>query len=221
MKFLKNRRVLIAVLAAAAFLIGALIAFVIVNNDAHNTGSSSSKTSQAAPSNKDFAPVPTKNESFIINISIDGAPSDTAATLSYDGKGNSRYDFTRDGKHTIIYYTADYYYLCSGNDQCIKYPASQTVNSGFDPSLYQYDSARANQLKSKATYIGHAPCPAGTCDVWTFDNGDNKTKICTDINTGKLSFIEVTTADKVTKATYTYQPVTVTPPTNASTIPSI
>ena len=214
MKSLKNRKLLIVGLAVAAFLIGAVIALAINNRDYHKSTSSASV--QPAPKNKQFAPVSTKGESFIVNISIDGAPQDTTATMSYDGKGNSRYDFTKDGKHVTIYYATDYYYLCIGNDQCIKYPASQIANSGFDPSLYQYDTAKTNLLKAHATYIGHAPCPAGTCDVWTFDSGDAKTKICTDVNTGKLSLVEVTTADKVTKATYTYQPVNIYPPTNAT-----
>lgn len=212
-KIFKNRKHIILFLAVAAFIIGAIIAFIVTSNNFNNQ--TSSQDTSAAPSDKEFAPAQTATDSFIVNISIDGASSDATATLSYDGKGNNRYDFTKDGKKITIYYVGSNYYICSGEEKCISYPISQIENSGFNPNLYQYDTQRVNELKGLASYQGHAPCPAGTCDVWVFDSQDGSTKICTDINNAKLSFIEVTKADKVTKATYTYQPVKIYPPSDS------
>ena len=116
-----------------------------------------------------------------------------------------------------IIYTSDAYYACQG-DNCVKYPISQSSNSGFDPSAYTYDQAKLASYTSPANK-GQQSCPSGTCDVWEVSAGGYSSKLYIDSDTKRITQVESTVAGKTSKIVYEYKDVSITVPANAQTIP--
>ena len=116
-----------------------------------------------------------------------------------------------------IIYTSDAYYSCQG-DNCVKFPISQSGDSGFDPSAYTYDESKLSSYANPA-YKGQQSCPSGTCDVWEVSAGGVTSTLYVDSSSKRITQVESTVGGKTSKIVYEYKDVSITVPANAQTIP--
>lgn len=222
-----SKKVILIVLAVV--IVGGVAAAYFINKN--NEEEKEQKAAQASQTAQNVAnttntlnAASTAGKSFVatINTTTTGGQPVTGVMTS-DGKGNVSYVYKADGKDVSLIYTADAYYLCNGTATCIKYPASQTSSSGFNPSDYQYDGSKINALKSTAAYKGQQACPSpstGTCDVWSVTEADTTTTMY--VNSADKQIAKVTTKSGTTTSdiTYEYKAVTVAAPANSVTLPT-
>ena len=210
-------------------IIGAVAAVVIVgggaaylatkedNNGAQNTSQQSSGNSTAGEGT--FAPVSTKGLAFEATISTAGGPSEISeAKLEYDGKDKTRYSAIVNGNTTQFIYTTDAYYSCADNE-CLKFPNTQSGTSGFNPSDYEYDEAKIADRKDKSTYKGKKDCPAGTCDVYEVNVDSAVSTFYIDTKTKRISQVEGTVSGVTSKIVYNYKNINIEVPANAKELP--
>lgn len=220
-KLSKRNSFLIILGLLVAMAVGTFL--LIKNNDSGSNGSQASQPAGSShkASSSVFAPVSTTKLAFSATLSTTNNGKTTTVTLKSDGKGNSFYSIGKGANRVEITYTKDAYYQCSGTNPCLKYPISQSANSGFDPNNYQYDSNAIRGLQSTAIYKNQQSCPAGTCYVWSTTQGSTLVKVFIDTKTSRISQIEGTTGKQSTKSVYDYKaPVTITPPANAKSPPT-
>ena len=223
----------IILIVLALLLIGGVIGYFI---DKNNKEEAAKKAEQAAAAKaeleqqqaenaEEFAAIANSGEPYVATINSNAGGKQVNGVITYDGEGNTSYAYSADGKDTTLVYTKDAYYLCNGNATCIKYPASQTASSGFDPSTYQFDGTKLNELKSSTNYKGQETCPApatGTCDVWavTSENGGVTTTFYVNAETKKIARVTIASGTTKSEVTYDYKNAKVTVPTNFTTAPT-
>lgn len=218
----RSKKILLIVILL--LLVGGAAAYFLTKNNDNSSksskASSSSNSQQAGTGSGSFAPVATSGQPFVATITSTGASSLTA-TMEYDAKGNVSYSYKQDGKTTKIIYTLDAYYLCSGDDKCIKYPANQSGSSGFNPNTYQYDASRLSGLKSTQDYKGRQACPGGgTCDVWSATNNSTTTTVYLNSSSHRVAGVTTKTDSTTSNVVYQYKAVKITVPTNATELPT-
>ena len=209
-----TRPVLIGVIVAAVVVVGGGAAYMLTKDN--NEETDQTNTSQTSPSTNAnaFNPASTEGLEFVATISVDGT---TSSTMEHDDKGSTRYVATTGGQQMEIIYTSDAYYACQG-DSCVKYPISQSSNSGFNPGDYTYDQARLASYTSPANK-GQQSCPSGTCDVWEVSAGGVTSTLYVDSSSKRITQVESTVGGKTSKIVYEYKDVSITVPANAQTIP--
>lgn len=220
---LKNRKlwagaliILIAV-AAGAYMVGK------DNSQKASIGTAAASNSAAKTADNSgggFSPISTSGESYSATVTTNATGHELSAELKSDGKGNTSYSYSSGGIQIQIIYTPDYYYFCSGASQCIKYPASQSASSGYDPATYQFSSERIQQLKSGAAYSGQQTCSTGTCDVWAVTQNNTQSKLYVDTKTKRIAEVHSSANGTTSKVVYKYENVTITPPANAISLPA-
>lgn len=183
------------------------------------------KQQQQANNAKAFAAVANSGQPYVATIDTNAGGKQVNGVITSDGQGNTSYAYSADGTNVTLIYTADAYYLCSGSSQCIKYSASQTASSGFDPSTYQYTGAKLDELKSSAAYKGQQACPSpatGTCDVWSVTSAGGGATSTMYVNTDTKRIARVTTVSGTTNSqvTYEYKNATVKIPTDFKSLPT-
>ena len=207
-----SRPVLIGVIIAAVVVMGGGAAYMLTKDDDSDSQQQSSQNSTDTGNNT-FGPASTEGLEFTATISVDGTQS---AMLEHDDQGNTRYIATSGGQQIEIIYTSDAYYSCQG-DNCVKFPISQSSNSGFNPGDYTYDETKLSGYANPA-YKGQQSCPSGTCDVWEVSAGGVTSTLYVDSNTKRIAQVESTVGGKTSKIVYEYKDVTITVPANAQTI---
>ena len=227
----RGRNILLAVVIL--LIIGGVAAYFINKHNedekakkaAAAAALSNQKQQQQVANAKTFAAVANSGQPYVATIDSNTGGKQVNGVITSDGKGNTSYAYTADGSKVTLVYTADAYYLCCGSNQCIKYSASQTANSGFDPSTYQFDGSKIDELKNSASYKGQQACPSpatGTCDVWSVTSTSGNTTTTMYINADTKRIARVTTASGTTtsEVTYDYKNATVKVPTNFTTAPA-
>ncbi|HEY5550100.1 MAG TPA: hypothetical protein VIK37_02795 [Candidatus Saccharimonadales bacterium] len=210
-----KRRLVIGVIVLLLIGGGAAAYFTTKDND--TTTPSTSQTSGGQSANgANFNPASTEDLEFTATITTAGAGS---ATFEHDDKGSTRYVATQNGQQIEVVYTSDAYYSCQG-DNCVKFPISQSSNSGFNPGDYTYDQTELANYRSSSSYKGKQSCPSGTCDVWSVSVSGNTSTIYIDADTKRITQVESTIAGKTSKIVYEYKDVTIDIPANAQTIPT-
>lgn len=183
------------------------------------TSNNSSQTSRNADTNS-FSPLSTAGVAFEATISSQGSDnSTTTATIKSDGKGNTQYSSGASGQTTEVTITTDAYYSCTAG-QCIKYPTGQTGGSGFDPSAYTYTDTQLTGYRSGATHKGKQSCASGTCDTWSVTANGSTSTLYIDSGTKRITQVETVVDGKTSKIVYDYKSVSITVPTNATTLPT-
>ena len=206
-------------------IIGATIAYFITKNNSTSTSSTNSSTSQSSTSTaKSFAPAVNSNQPYAATISTNVNGTQKSATMVSDGKGNYSYTYQAGGKTVSTVYTPDAYYVCNGSSQCIKYATSSTTASGFDPSTYQYDTAKIENLKNTAAYKGQQTCPGGngTCEVWSVssDSGNTTSTLYIDTATKRIAKATYSSGTTKSEVTYNYKDVHIAIPSSYTTAPT-
>ena len=224
----KSSKKKVILIVLAVLLIGGGVAAYFVNkNNQDEKAQKAAETSEAANTNqasntKTLEAASTSGKPFVatVNTTING--KDVTGIMSSDGQGNVSYVYKADGKDISLIYTADAYYLCSGTETCLKYAASKSSSSGFDPSTYQFDSSRLNALKNTAAYQGQQTCPTGTgtCDVWSVTSGSTTTTMYVNASTKQIAKVTTKSGTTTSDITYEYKAVTVAAPTNSVTLPT-
>ena len=207
-----SRPVLIGVVVAAVLVAGGAAYMLTRDEDSDNQQQSSQDSTNSGSSA--FSPASTEGLEFTATISVDGSET---ATLEHDDQNNSRYVTTIGGQQTEIIYTSDAYYTCQSGGNCIKFPLSQSSNSGFNPSDYTYDENKLSSYASPA-YKGQGSCESGTCDVWEVSAGGVTSTLYVDTNTKRITKVQGTVNGKTSTIVYDYKDVTITVPANAQTI---
>lgn len=160
---------------------------------------------------------------FVATVKSNAGGKDITGVMTSDGQGNTSYVYQADGKNITLTYTKDAYYLCSEGSQCLKYNLSSSSTSVFDPSAYQYDNTKLDNLKNAAAYKGQQDCPSpatGTCDVWSVTNGGATTTMYVNSSTKRIAKVTSVSGTTSTDVTYEYKNATVAIPTNFTTIPT-
>jgi len=203
-------------------LIGGVIAYFI-NKHNEPEPKPAASTSTQSTTTPTFAPATNSNQPYSATITstLSGAPK--SATLISDGQGNYSYTYQANGQTVTTVYTADAYYICNGSATCIKYPATNTTASTFDPTAYQYDTTKLESLKSTAAYKGQVTCPGGTgtCDKWSITSTSGKTTTTLYIDSTSKRILKATTSNGTTESgvIYEYKDVHIAVPTSSTTAP--
>ncbi len=202
---------------------GALIAYFATrdNQPKDSTANNAGKSTPVANAPASFAPAVTTNQPFEAKITSSGATS-TQATMDYDGQGSVSYAAQQDGQTSKFIFTNKAYYVCTGS-QCLKYPASQSASSSFNPNTYQYDASKINALKNGVAYKGQQACPSGngTCQVWSGSSRGTTSTVYINAANYRIDRVTAKTDNITTTVTYQYKKITITPPANATAAPSI
>lgn len=210
-----TRPVLIGVVAAV-IIVGGAVAYTLTKEDKDKP---SQTNSQNANDQASFAPESTEGLEFKATITTTSGSTSTQATIERDDKNNTRYVANQGGQQMEIVYTSDAYYSCQGAN-CVKFPISQSSNSGFDPSAYTYDQSKLAGYRNGSSYKGKQSCPAGTCDVWSVNAGGATSTIYVDTDTKRISQVESGQSGASSKIVYEYTDVTINVPANAQTLPT-
>ncbi len=216
-----SRRMIVGIIVAVV-LIGGGVAYVATkdNEDSDKNNTNTSQTgSNSGSSTNTFNPASTEGLEFKATLTTTSTSGTTEATIEHDDKGNTQYTATTNGQQVKIIYTSDAYYMCTG-DSCIKYPSSQSSNSGFNPSDYTYDQSKLSGYKNGAAYKGQKSCASGTCDVWSVSAGGFTSTIYVDSATKRITQVDSSIGGNSTKIVYDYSDVTITVPANTQTIPT-
>lgn len=200
--------------AIVIMMLGGGAATYVLTKDDDKNKEGSSQTSSGS-NNNTFNPASTENLEFAATITAEGAPQ---ATMEHDDKGNTRYVTAQGGQQMEIIYTSDAYYSCQGGS-CVKFPITQSGNTGFDPSAYTYDEAKLAGY-GNPSHKGRQSCPSGTCDVWEVSAGGVTSTLYVDSDTKRITQVEGTVAGKTSKIVYEYKDITITVPANAQTLPT-
>ena len=208
-----TRPVLIGVIVAAVVVLGGGAAYMLTKDDNGETEQTNTSQANQSTNANAFSPASTEGLEFTATITTDGAGT---ATFEHDDKGSTRYVATTGGQQMEIIYTSDAYYSCQGHD-CVKFPISQSSNSGFDPSQYTYDENKLASYASPA-YKGQQSCESGTCDVWEVSAGGYTSTLYVDSSTKRITKVQGTVGGKTSTIVYEYKDVTITVPANARTI---
>src|SRR3990167_1460111 len=211
-----TKPVLIGVIVAVV-VVGGGAAYVLTKDDEDKTKTTTSQENGSNSNASAFNPASTEGLEFKATLTTTGTTGTTEATIKHDDKGNTQYTATTNGQQVKIIYTADAYYMCTG-DNCIKYPSSQSSSSGFNPSDYTYDQSKLAGYANGAAYKGQKSCASGTCDVWSVSAGGGTSTLYVDRSTKRITQVESTIAGNTTKIVYDYSDVTITVPANAQTI---
>jgi hypothetical protein len=225
------RNVILIVLVL--LLVGGVVAYFINENNKKEAAqkaeqaaaAKAEKEQQQAENAKEFAAIANSGEPYVATIDSNAGGKQVNGVITSDGQGNTSYVYTADGSNVTLIYTKDAYYLCNGNATCIKYPASQSASSGFDPSTYQFDGTKLNEFKNSANYKGQEACPApatGTCDVWSVStaNGGATSTFYVNAETKRIARVTVASGTTNSQVTYDYKNATVTVPTNFTEVPA-
>lgn len=213
-----NKRLLIG--AIVVLLVGGgAAAYFVTKDDDTSTPATSQIGNNQPTANPAFNAASTEGLEFKATISTAIGGQATESTIEQDDKGNTRYVASAGGRQMEIIYTSDAYYSCQGNN-CVKFPVSQSSNSGFNPSDYTYDQSKLAGYVSGAAYKGQKSCPSGTCDVWSINTGGSTSTFYIDSTTKRITQVESTIAGSSTKIVYDYANVTITVPANAQTVPT-
>lgn len=217
-----SRRKIIGIIIVLVLIGGGAAYFATKDSDNDsdkNKANSSQTSSNSGSSTNAFNPASTEGLEFKATLTTTGTTGSTEATIEHDDKGNTRYVASAGGQQTEIIYTSDAYYICTGSN-CLKYPASQSSSSGFNPADYTYDQSKLSGYKNGAGYKGQKSCASGTCDVWSVNAGGFTSTIYVDRTTKRITQVDSTIAGNTTKIVYDYSDVTITVPANAQTIPT-
>lgn len=213
---MKNKLIIIALV----LLIGGGAAFALTRNKDDSNGSTTQKN--GAKTGSGFDAVSTSGASFVATITTTVEGKEVVATMEYDkNSGNVRYTSNTDGQNFVIVYTSDAYYMCQTADNCIKYPVGQGQSSGFDPKAYEYSDEELAGWKNTALDKGKKACASGTCYVWEVNTGGYASSVYIDTKTKRVIQVESATAAGASKIVYEYKDVSITPPANAQTLPTL
>jgi len=213
---------LILGIVIAAVLIGGGIGFVIVSNeDGESDQSNQTNTTQQSADGTTFNPVATDGLEFAATLTTTTPENvSVTATIQYDTSSKAwQYTATNDGETLEAIYTADAYYIKSG-ETWLKLPLSQGAQT-FNPDQYDYSGSTLSDLQAKVASQGTAACPAGTCHVWKVEGyeGNSAVTIYVDTATNRISQVVAESAAGTSTIVYDYKDVTVTIPTEVSTVP--
>lgn len=221
-----HRRRWIIIILLILLIAGGVAAYFITKDDENNNETSTSQTTTppTTTSQKTFSPAVNSNQPYAATVTTNANGQKKTATLISDGQGNFSYSTEVSGQTVSTVYTKDAYYICQGTSKCIKYATTNLSKSGFDPSSYQYDTSRIENLKNSANYKGQQACPngGGTCEVWSVTSANGNTTSTVYINTSTKRIVKATTSNGTTEndITYDYKNVHITVPTNYTTVPS-
>lgn len=207
-------------IGAAVLLIavgGGAAYFVITADEDDSNSQNTSQSTDNQSSENQFAPASTEGLEFKATITTTGGGTAGTSTIEHDDQGNTRYTASRSGQQTEIIYTMDAYYMCTA-DNCIKYPISQSSNSGFNPSDYTYDESKISGYRSGSTYQGQQSCPGGTCDVWSVSSGGVSSTIFIDADSKRIVQVEGSVGGVTSRTVYEYVDVTISIPEDAQEI---
>ncbi len=215
------------IILIAILLVGGLAAVYVAhkNKKDKEAASTSTPSSQSTASTTPaFEPAVNSNQPYAATITttVNGTPSKT--TMISDGQGNYSYAYSVKGQNVTAIYTPTAYYVCNTATTCVKYPASKSSASGFDPTTFQYDTTKLENYKKSANYKGQQACPVGggTCDVWeiTSTSGGATTKLFVNTQTKKIARATYAVGSTQYNTDYEYKNVHITVPTNATTVPT-
>lgn len=206
---------MIGLIAAGVIIVGGGAAYMLTREDDSAPAGSSQEAGDASAAS--FNPTSTEELEFKATIATQKDGQTMTATLEHDDQNRSRYVSNLGGQQTEVIYTNDAYYTCQAGGTCIKFPISQSANSGFDPSAYNYDQSELAGFSDRS-YKGKKDCPSGTCDVWEVTAGGFTSTLYIDSRTKRITQVEGNIAGANSKIVYDYTDVTITVPANAQEI---
>lgn len=204
----------------AVIAIVAVSIFALTGGDDSKSQQTKTKGSSADPAStsaNEFEAIATKDQSFQAVMTGTRDTTTYTANLEYDGKGNSRYSGTSGGTTFEAFMLGSRYVICS-NGTCFE---MSQANSPVPVSEDQYSYSDDNlaNFRRNATYKGKQDCPAGTCNAWDVKTTDFTGTIFVD-DEDRISKVSSKSDKSAFDITYTYQPVTITPPANIQTLPT-
>ena len=219
-----NKKLIVGIVVGVA-VVGGGVYYVSQNKDDNTSDNSTNQqtSTEEGSTQAAFDVQPTTNQSFVATISTTTAEGKTSqASMEYDStNSNVRYTASSDDRTLTIIYTTDAYYMCQTADNCIKYPLNGVGDSGFDRTAYEFSTEKLATLKNTSAYQGTKDCPTGTCDVWKVTEGAYESTLYIDTNTKTIVQIESASNGTTSKIVYEYKDVSITPPANATEIPTL
>lgn len=201
--------------AAGLLIVAGVVMYLVF------TGGDKQKSLEPASTNGTpaFNAKTTAGQSFVANMLVQTDQGEARSTIRSDGKGTAHYQSTLEGQTINMYLTAQDLISCQ-DDQCVRMPATEEQQA-VNQDAYKYDQAEIQKFKESSTYIGRESCPAGTCNVWSVEDGDREftTKVYLS-SEGQVSKLTSEGPAGKTSITYRYQPVSIDVPTNVRELPA-
>lgn len=217
-----SRNVLLAIIAIVIVL-GGIGAYVVSNKDNQSNDSTEQASDDGATGEQQndndnepvFSAKATAGEPFVATMSGTANESSIAATIRYDGKGNSHYSGVSNGE-TSEFYNIDGQYIFCSEGQCFASPTSTGLPISSDQ--YEYDDEDVSAWNEIAVYKGKQSCPAGSCDTWEVSQEGYVGTIFI-AGDGRISRTNWVGEGSSMTMDYSYEDVTITAPENVQTIP--
>lgn len=201
--------VIVAIVAVIAVGVGI---FIFTGSNKNDDSTTSNTDSSNKPT---FEPKSTEGVPYVAKLSGAAGDSAIAATIEYDGKGNSHYVGTAP-EASEMYKIGDEYIMCT-NATCM---AMSTASNPAGSGQSTYSHKDITSWKKSAVYKGKQDCPAGSCDAWQVTQ-DSYTGTIFVASNGRVS----RTIWKSDKTNMTidleYKDVTINRPENVQTIPGM
>lgn len=208
--------VIIIGIVIAIAIIGGIVAFVMMRGG-DTTPSSSTNTANEVgnASNPTFAPMSTAGISYEAKINGTAGDSTIAATIEYDGKGNSHYIGTAP-EPSETYQFGNEYIMCD-DAHCMSIP---TTNQPAGSGEATYSDADIESWNNTAVYKGKQDCPSGTCDTWQITK-DGHTGTLFIASDGRISRSTWISSESSMTIDFEYKAITITRPENIQAMPGM
>jgi hypothetical protein len=207
------------------FLVAAIVGggafFMMKGDNTSDTASIASLASNVAQQSKTakFAPENTTNSPFTAVMSSTGSGVDgMKGTLKSDGMGNVHFTGMIGTQNTEFYILKDGSNIFCTAGNCFSSNVATGTQSAAEFNVTDEDIV---SYQDKATQLGEESCPTGKCTVWQIADGEEDTKIYIDNSTNRVSKVSGKLSGDTFEMIYTYEPVTITIPTNVQTIPTV
>ncbi len=215
------KKVLIIVAVVLVLAGGGAGAYYLLSRDDAQPSTEATQTQPASEtSTTGFAPASMEGVPFEATITVEGEGKTIESVMKFDGKGNSEYVAVQDGKRITMFFTEDFYYMCTNATTCFKYKITNGDTGSVDPSQYEFTEEDLNNMRATATYKGQQACQASTCDVWESTEGTTTVNIYIDTTTKRISQAITQTDRGTSTMVFEYKDVTVDVPKNAQELPS-